>query len=85
MPGKNGIKFGQSRRHAQNVAIRADYHRLGVHLGEIFFSRARRSDNGDLIAELDVMHGWTDCLRETFIRQHGEPVPDLVVKKHSIA
>ena len=34
MPGKNGIKFGQSRRHAQNVAIRADYHRLGAHASE---------------------------------------------------
>jgi hypothetical protein len=85
MPGKKGIKVSRGRRHAQDVAIRPDYHRPGAQLGEIFFRGPSRCDDSDLIAKLDVTHGRTERLSEAFIRQHGEPVPDLVVKKHSIA
>ena len=85
MPGKNGIKFGRSRRHAQDVTVGPDYHRLGAQSGEIFFGRACRGDDGDLLVQLAVTHDGTERRRETFIRQHRKPAPDLVVKKHSIA
>jgi hypothetical protein len=68
MRSKNGIKFSRSRRHAQNVAIRADYHRLGAQLGEIFFGGTCRSDDSDLVVELAATHGWTERRREPFIR-----------------